>query len=137
MNVVQPIRDREKINEVKQVLLRGGMRNYLLFCIGINTGLRVSDILTLRVKDVRDQDFYTLNEQKTGKRKRINLHAVRQDIAAYTQGMAEDAFLFASRTGDAPITRIQAYRILNDAAAVCGLDEIGTHTMRKTYVYHM
>lgn len=35
-----------------------------------------------------------------------------------------------------PITRIQAYRILNTAAEKVGLDEIGTHTLRKTFGYH-
>ncbi|PFH99668.1 site-specific integrase, partial [Bacillus thuringiensis] len=35
-----------------------------------------------------------------------------------------------------PITRIQAYRIMNAAAEKVGLDEIGTHTLRKTFGYH-
>lgn len=137
MNIVQPIRDKSKIEEVKTELMKRGMRDYLLFVVGINTGLRVSDILKLRVSDVRGQDFYTLIEQKTGKRKRINLHAVKADIDAFTRNMEPDAFLFASRKGGDAITRVQAYRILNEAAAACGLDEIGTHTLRKTYGYHM
>lgn len=136
MNIVQPIRDTGKINEMKNQLMKSGTRDYLLFVIGINTGLRVSDILALNVGDVRGQDFYTLVEEKTGKRKRINLHAVRADIDAYTRNMPDDAPLFASRTGGGAITRVQAYRILNTAAAACGLGEVGTHTMRKTFGYH-
>ena len=46
--------------------------------------------------------------------------------------------MFPSRKGTAAITRVQAWRILNDAAAHSGLDKdaIGTHTMRKTFGYH-
>jgi integrase len=45
--------------------------------------------------------------------------------------------LFPSRKGGTPITRTQAYRILNGAARAVGItDEIGTHTLRKTFGYH-
>lgn len=45
--------------------------------------------------------------------------------------------LFASRKGHKPITRQQAYRILNDAARAIGIKEqIGTHSLRKTFGYH-
>ena len=40
-----------------------------------------------------------------------------------------------SRKGDKPISRIQAYRILNDVAEELGVQEIGTHTLRKTFGY--
>ena len=56
----------------------------------------------------------------------------------YTNGMKADDYLFPSRKGDRPITRVQAYRILNKAAEYCGYDlDIGTHSMRKTFGYHM
>ncbi len=41
MNFVQPIRDKEKLEEMKEELKKSGTRNYLLFYTGINTGLRV------------------------------------------------------------------------------------------------
>lgn len=137
MNEVQPIRDPNQIERMKTELLKGGYRDYLLFCMGINTGLRVSDLLKLRVQDVRGADYYTLKEQKTGKAKRIDLHAVRRQIDEYTEGAAPTDYLFASRKGDnQPITRVQAYRILQAAAERVGLESIGTHTMRKTFGYH-
>ena len=52
-------------------------------------------------------------------------------------GMADGNWLFPSRQGTKPITRVQAYRILNDAAKTVGIEEIGTHTLRKTFGYHM
>ena len=135
MEFVQPIRSKEDIERMKNALAKTGTRNRLLFCLGINTGLRVSDILGLRVADVRNNDFVWIKEQKTGKQRKVRISAVRDDINAYIQGMKDDEYLFASRKGDGHITRVQAYRILNAAAAECGLDEIGTHTMRKTFGY--
>lgn len=137
MKEVQPIRSEAEIERMKNELLKGGYRDYLLFAMGINTGLRVSDLLSLRVEDVRGIDFLNLKEQKTGKRRRVDLRAVRAQIDAYTESAAPDAFLFASRKGDnKPISRVQAYRILQGAASRAGLEEIGTHTMRKTFGYH-
>ena len=44
MELVQPIRSIEKIEEIKTVLKETGTRNFLLFTMGINTGLRISDL---------------------------------------------------------------------------------------------
>lgn len=126
----------EKIQEIKKRLAQNGSRDVLLFTMGINTGLRVSDLLSLKVGDVKGKGEYLLREKKTKKNKRILLHAVRKDIEDYTFLKADDEYLFASRKGDGPISRVQAYRILNKAAHDVGLKEIGTHTLRKTFGYH-
>ena len=47
MNFVQPIRDKEKLEEMKNELRKNGTRDYMLFYTGINTGLRISDLLRL------------------------------------------------------------------------------------------
>ena len=52
MKIVQPIRDKNKIQEMKIELRKKGTRDYLLFVTGINTGLRISDIIKLKVSDV-------------------------------------------------------------------------------------
>lgn len=50
--------------------------------------------------------------------------------------MDDHEYLFQSQKGDnKPISRVQAYRVLNKAAREVGLDEVGTHTMRKTFGY--
>ncbi len=49
--------------------------------------------------------------------------------------MGDNEYLFPSRKGDKPITRVQAYRILNKVADKLGIQEIGTHTLRKTFGY--
>lgn len=136
MKEVQPIRSTEMIQKLKGRLAQNGTRDVLLFSMGINTGLRISDLLSLKVGDVRGKGEYVLKEKKTKKNKRILLHAVRKDIEDYTMLKSDDEYLFASRKGEGPISRVQAYRILNNAARDVGLEEIGTHTLRKTFGYH-
>ena len=137
MNEVQPIRNRRDINAMKKAL-RG--RDLLLFVFGINSGLRISDILKLRVADVRDRDSIVISEKKTGKAKRFIFNdaikqAVRQLVPA---DVPPNSFLFRSRKGDnKPISRVTAYRVLNEAAKRVGIAEpIACHSLRKTFGYH-
>lgn len=137
MKYVQPIREKEKIEEVKQILKRQSFRDLFMFIMGVNTGLRISDLLPLQVKHVRNKTHIIQKEQKTGKEKRFKINSDLQAfIEDYTKGLSDDNYLFASQKTNKPITRIQAYRILNTAAKGAGLDEIGTHTLRKTFGYH-
>ena len=71
MKFVEPIRDKEQIKKVKQVLKQSNQRNYLLFVLGINSGLRISDILKLKVKDVKNKKYIEIKEQKTKKYKKF------------------------------------------------------------------
>jgi integrase len=137
MNLVQPIRHKEQIEEMKRALLDSGYRDYMLFVLGINTGLRISDLLQLQVADVRDKTHVTITEGKTDKTKRFFVNPqLREEIANYVQGMDDGDFLFQSQKGEnRPISRVQAYRVLSKAAKAVGLDEVGTHTMRKTFGY--
>lgn len=140
---VQPIRSKEKIEQMKKWLMRKNYRDYALFYTGLNSGLRISDILELRVLDVRGKDHITIRDKKTlhikskGYRKiKIN-NTMQQFFDDYTQGMGDHEFLFQSRKGtNQAISRQRAYEILNECARACGIDEIGTHTMRKSFGYH-
>ena len=67
MNEVQPIRDKEIIAKFKNKLLKKSYRDYMLFVFGINTGLRISDILPLRKRDVTGIMKSTLSEIMGGK----------------------------------------------------------------------
>ena len=137
MNLVQPIREKENIEAMKRALLNSGYRDYMLFVMGINTGLRISDLLQLQVADVKDKTHVTITEGKTDKTKRFFLNPqLRDEIANYIRGRDDHEYLFQSQKGEnRPISRVQAYRILNKAAQEVGLDEVGTHTMRKTFGY--
>lgn len=121
----------------KRELLKNGLRDHLLFVLGTNTGLRISDILALRVRDVRDTTHIRTKETKTGKAKRVFItEYLREHIDQYIARMDDDEHLFQSREGtNRPLSRSQAYRILNRAAKAVGIDEVGTHTLRKTFGY--
>lgn len=139
MEYVEPIRDKKQIDNMKKMLKAGSVRNYLLFVLGINSGLRISDLLKLTVDDVKGKDRITLREQKTGKTKNFPLSdACKKAIAEYLKSEeVTDGVLFKSRKGDnKAISRIQAYEIINTAARAVGIQgNIGTHTLRKTFGY--
>lgn len=65
MKFVELIRDKRKIELVKVILKKNGFRDYMLFLMGINSGLRISDILKLKVSDVRGKRYIEVKEQKT------------------------------------------------------------------------
>ena len=131
MATVHPIKTKKDIEKMK-ACLHG--RDLLLFTIGINSSLRISDILTLKVEDFNGESL-RLFEQKTNKYKEIRINgAIKKAI---NELAPESGYLFPSQKGNAPISRVQAYRILNAAAERAGLDiNFGTHTMRKTFAYH-
>lgn len=136
MEKVQPLRDLKVIAKFKNELAKNGSRDELLFVIGINTGLRISDILDLKVKHVRDTTHIIKRDIKTGKSNRFLInHQLRTYIDRYIESMDNEDWLFPSRKGDKAISRIQAYRILNSVADKLGIEEVGTHTLRKTFGY--
>lgn len=144
MKKVQPIRDERVIEGMKHYFYNRSLRNYLFFCIGIYSGLRVSDLCTLRVGEVRGTHV-SLIEQKNKHAKRFIIHpSIREDLNCFILGMNDADYLFASRQRKTisrmkyqPIDRTTAYRFLNDAAREFGLKEIGCHTLRKTWAYRL
>lgn len=142
MNFVQPIRDKNKIEEMKTELKKNGTRDYMLFYTGINTGLRISDLLKLNYDDVRNKDgsmksHISIIEKKTKKPKRFPLtNGLFSELEKYTRNMKIGEYLFRSQKGiNRPISASQAYRIIVAAGANVGLTEIGTHTLRKSFGY--
>lgn len=139
MNFVQPIRNKNKLEEMKEELKKRGTRDYLLFITGLNTGLRVSDIVKLKYDDIRDtngnmKSHITILEQKTKKIKKFPIcNDLYIELEKYTRKMNKGDYLFKSRASNAPITTTQAYRIIRKTANKIGLTEIGTHTMRKSF----
>ncbi|MCP1312068.1 site-specific integrase [Paenibacillus tyrfis] len=137
MQFVQPIRSVEKLDAMKAVLRQQSERDWFLLVMGINVGLRIGDLLLLHVKDVRNRSHLTHRERKTGKMRRFPINSeLREIINEYIRGKKDSDPLFPSYRTKQNIGRVQAYRILNRAAAEVGLAEIGTHTLRKTFGYH-
>ena len=148
MEYVEPIRDRKKIDDIKKILKATNLRDYCLFTLGINSGLRICDLLNLKIKDVMDKkrkikDRITIREQKTGKVKNFPIaDTAKKVLMEYliTRDFSLDEPLFLSRKekgGKQTIGRQQAYRIINKIVRMVGLKEgYGTHTLRKTFGYH-
>lgn len=153
MEFVQPLRSLTSIDRMKKVLRQHSQRDYALFILGLYTGLRISDLLSLKVRDVANRegsklvirDRIGLREKKTGKAKVILLNKeARSALRRYlsTIELSEDAPVFVSRKRDSQkrpkaISRRQAHYVLSDAAHSVGIkDRIGTHTLRKTFGYH-
>ncbi|OAZ49744.1 site-specific integrase [Paenibacillus polymyxa] len=141
MNFVQPIRDSKKLEAIKQYLKEKNERDYILFLVGINTGLRISDILPLKVSSVKGSHI-VITEKKTKKRKNIPIRKnLRKELDAYISGKLDSDYLFPSRNKKkrsevVPISSSMAYKMLNGVARKFGLKEIGTHSMRKTFGYY-
>jgi integrase len=139
---VEPIRQKDKIKQLYQYLNGSDPKYALIFKFGINTGLRISDIIPLKVKDILNEkwqfrEYLILNEKKTAKEKKIKLNdTLRKCLICYikTQHLALDDYLFQSQKGGY-LGRIQIYRVLREAASVVGIENFGTHSLRKTWGY--
>lgn len=131
---VEPIRDLKKLNDMKEYILEHSERDYLIFVLGINSGLRVSDLLKLTVDDVKD-GIVTIREQKTGKIKQFALsETCKNAISHYLENNIVADWLFPNKRDGKPVTKQHVWRVLKNAAEYVGVKEnIGTHTMRKTF----
>lgn len=136
-NLVEPIRNKKQIKAVEDYLAKRSKRNRLLFVLGCNSGLRVSDILALNVKDVRNKTHIELTEKKTGKCKRFPINdKLKKLINEFIRDKSDDEPLFLSQK-QMRLDRSQVYRMLNNACKAVGIDvNIGTHSMRKSFGYH-
>lgn len=146
MTSVEPIRDETQVLEIQRVLRKRaeeserGKRAYLLFICGVYLGLRISDLLKLRVGDLRG-DKLTMREKKTRKRTELPVaNIIRRAARELLKDEEDDALVFKSprkSQGGKAITRKTAYNDINAVARVVGVKgPIGCHTMRKTFGYH-
>ena len=152
MNFVEPIRDRKKIAQINNQLR--GQRRYrdlLLFVVGINTALRISDLLALRVDHFLDEHQqvrrrFWIKEQKRGKRQDVVVNSSIQEtldeyFAAYSEIIGDQTnFIFFNTKAyhlKEPIKRGQAWKIITTICQQVGLrGNFGTHSLRKTWEYH-
>lgn len=139
MNTVEPIRDIKVVLDIADYLKEKNIRDYVMFMFGIYSGLRICDILQFRVRDVRDRDSISKREIKTKKEKRFPINKeLKKILSEYIADKKDYEFLFRNpNVPNKPITRQQAYNILSSAGKAFGLESIGTHTLRKTFGYHL
>jgi len=137
MNTVEPIKDLKLLKKIEMYLEQQNLRDLLLFVMGTNTGLRVSDILALDVDDVKEKEFVVINEKKTGKYKKFPLNPkIKALVKKFTSDKELEEPLFATIYKNR-MDRTHAYRIIKNACGKNGIKNyIGTHTLRKTFGYH-
>lgn len=137
MTSVEAIKNKNDILKIQEILEKESYRNLLLFCIGINLGLRISDILKLNVGDVKGKNYISLVEKKTKKYKKIPINKKLKDMfKKYTKKKPLTIPLFTTKYNNR-LDRFEAYRILKKAAKKAEIEEnVGTHTLRKTFGYH-
>lgn len=134
MKYVEPIRDKRTITLILDYLKQKNYRDYLWFLVGVNTGLRISDILKLRLSDFDNDCFYII-EKKTSKPKSIPLNPILKREIHKLKKESDDPnlILFKSRQGEVEITRQRVYQILKEIEKEFRLKNIGCHSMRKTF----
>lgn len=154
MNAADPIKLQSDLQKIKDYYrcVHPQPRNYLLIIIGLNTALRISDILKLKWQDVYDLEagkirtHLTVREQKT---KKISCIYMNENISGaldfYITHLTESGkkcqsqeYLFSGQKNtNLPITRVQAFRIIRKAAEECGIEGvISCHSLRKTFGYY-
>lgn len=149
MSTTQPIRNLEQIKTIREYYRshKPNPRNYTLIVMGLNTALRISDILHLTYGDIYNYEqnawrtHLNVKEQKTGKNNQIYINdevqTALKDYAKPAVHAGSDWLFFGQSKALQPLSRYQAFRIIKEAAAYAGLDaHISCHSLRKTFGYH-
>lgn len=153
MNSTHPIKKSEDLENFKKYYLdvKPNLRNELLIVLGLNTVLRISDILSLEWHFVYDfkkeeyKNYIIIMEQKTGKVSQIYLNSnVLKALSDYRDFLTQEkeviepnTYLFKHTNKNIPISRTQAFRIIKEAADYYKIPGIiSCHSLRKTFGYH-
>ena len=153
MNLAQPIKKIKDLENFKDYYrkIKPNHRNELLIILGLNTALRISDILSLEWDSVYNfdkkeyRDHIIIIEQKTGKVSQIYLNSnVLDTLRKYKEYLNQnnkaiepDTFIFNHSNKNVAITRTQAFRIIKEAADYYDISGvISCHSLRKTFGYH-
>ncbi len=139
---VEPIRRVKDINAIKNIL-SDDHRNLLLFTMGINTGLRIGDLLKLKVSDVsglEPGDSIVVRENKTGKKNHLMMNNTMYEVLnKFLKKNRPDKndYLFASKKTKTKPLSIQAINALvkkwTNAVNLSG--NYGAISLRKTFGY--
>lgn len=154
MNTTQPIRSNEDLLRFKEYykVVCPNSRNYLMIVVGLNTALRISDILKLRWGDIYDfeqekyKEHLLITEQKTDKNSMILLNkSIKTALAEHKEYLHKQNkevtaknYLFENlKKPNQAVSRVQAFRIVKKAAQACHLEGVvSCHSLRKTFGYH-
>lgn len=138
MEFVEPIRDPAMVRAMKMALRKRGEKYYIMFLLGTNLGLRISEILLLRVGDVKNKRETVFQQPKRHKEIAVAFNPeLLRALNSYCKERDPSEALIPNRNNEyKSIGRVWAYKILRQTADKLGIEEVGTHTMRKTCGYH-
>lgn len=120
------------------------MRDYMMWTVGVAFGVRISDLVKLKLVDIMDDEWkfrerVQIYEKKTSKLNNLLItDVVKKAVTAYLQSikwqMKPDDYLFRSAQTGQAITEVSGWRILKQAQRALELPlNIGSHTMRKSF----
>lgn len=136
--VVEPIKDKKKIDALLTYLKEKNERDWLLAKFQLNTGLRISDVVKVRVQDLMTSHL-SFKDYFVFQKKKIKLNNnLKKTLKAYIKhnNLGQTFYIFQSRKApNGPISVTQAYRILKAAAVDLHIENFGTHSLRKTWGY--
>jgi integrase len=148
---VEPIKSVKDISKIKQFLIgKENRRDYVLFVVGINVGLRAGDLLRLKIGDVsefdsgnrlRIKDNVIVIEEKTDKKREFTLNnSCKEAILLYLKNLENfqrEEYLFKSRKGEGSLTVEAAHKLIKSLMRELNIKgNYGTHSLRKTFAYH-
>lgn len=130
---VEAIRKEDMDKVIRYLQRHEDKRRYCLFILGINTGLRVGDMVGLKIADIKDKDYIWVVEDKTSKRRRLIINKdIKNMLEQYYHGSSKKEYLFKSQKGG-HISEVQAWRWFKEMKKACRIKyNIGTHSMRKS-----
>ena len=138
---VEPIRRLQDIKAI-QKMLAGNPRDNLLFTLGVNCGLRVGDLLKLKVKDIahlKPGQHIIIRESKTSKDNILAVNkAAHKTMTQYLDNIRPDPedLLFASRKGEKALTIQSVNNLVKKWTGAINLrGNYGAHSLRKTWGY--
>jgi integrase len=146
MKNVKAILNPVNVIKIYTALQKRHPRFGLLWLMGMETGLRVSDLLELQMWNIRpaleSHSPISIYETKTGKVKRIALGLEtisRLKNFSNIHGLLDRHYIFFSSASnkEKPITRQWAHRLIARTASKMGLNFVGTHSMRKIYACNL
>ena len=149
MGTSQPTRSLDELTAFRSYYLNKevNLRNYMLICMGLNTALRISDMLQLKWGNVYDFDrkhyvkHIVVREGKTGKETRIainnNLIEAFKMYMGSLKSVSGNDYIFTGKTKGTHLSRSQAFRIITHVAEALNMENgISCHSLRKTFGYY-
>ena len=141
---VEPIKDKEKINAIKG-LLSDQPRDFLLWTLGLQTGIRATDILNLKVEDVRYLGNGDWLQIKEGKKKKLNQIFINPEVykaivrynEAYPDSPDHSPLIFNLREPEKGLSIVHVANLVRKwCQTVNCKGRFGARTMRKSFVFH-